>query len=173
MDDERRNREKETAPAASVRLRTKPASFNSRVRVDVTRTRQLAQRKRTPMLTITAVIRARKGEERALRDALLEVADNVRANEPETIGFFISQDLEDPCVFTTYERFADRAAMDRHNNSAVVARFFGIADAGRPSPAKPRLHRCRSRARRQANRLLPRAAFAARRRLGDGAGAAR
>jgi len=79
------------------------------------------------MLTITAVIRARKGEEAALRRALLEVADNVRANEPDTVGFFISQDLEDPCVFTTYERFTDRAAMDRHNGSAVVARFFGIA----------------------------------------------
>ena len=79
------------------------------------------------MLTITAVIRARKGQEGALRDALLEVADNVRANEPDTVGFFISQDLEDPCVFTTYERFADLAAMDRHNGSAAVARFFGIA----------------------------------------------
>jgi len=31
------------------------------------------------------------------------------------------------CVFTTYERFVDRAAMDAHNNSDVVARFFGIA----------------------------------------------
>ena len=41
------------------------------------------------MLTITAVIRARKGQEGALRDALLEVADNVRANEPDTVGFFI------------------------------------------------------------------------------------
>jgi quinol monooxygenase YgiN len=79
------------------------------------------------MLTITAVIRAKKGEEAALRSALLEVADNVRANEPDTVGFFISQDLEDPRVFTTYERFTDRAAMDRHNGSVVVARFFGIA----------------------------------------------
>jgi quinol monooxygenase YgiN len=79
------------------------------------------------MLTITAVIRAKKGEEAALRRALLEVADNVRANEPDTVGFFISQDLEDPCVFTTYERFANLAAMDRHNGSAAVARFFGIA----------------------------------------------
>jgi quinol monooxygenase YgiN len=35
--------------------------------------------------------------------------------------------LEDPCVFTTYERFTDCAAMDRHNGSAVVARSFGIA----------------------------------------------
>jgi quinol monooxygenase YgiN len=30
-------------------------------------------------------------------------------------------------VFTTYERYLDRAAMDRHNNSEAVARFFGIA----------------------------------------------
>jgi quinol monooxygenase YgiN len=85
------------------------------------------RRQGTTMLSITAVIRAKAGHEGALRDALLVVAENVRLNEPETIGFFISQDSEDPCVFTTYERFADGAAMDRHNNSAVVAKFFGIA----------------------------------------------
>jgi quinol monooxygenase YgiN len=79
------------------------------------------------MITITAVIRARKGEEDTLRRALLKVADNVQASEPDTVGFFISQDLADPCVFTTYERFTDRAAMDRHNGSAAVARFFAIA----------------------------------------------
>lgn len=79
------------------------------------------------MLTITAVIRAKKGFDATMRQALLEVAENVRANEPETIGFFVSQDASDPCVFTTYERFTDQAAMDAHNNSAVVARFFGIA----------------------------------------------
>jgi quinol monooxygenase YgiN len=79
------------------------------------------------VLTITAVIRARKGHERALRDALLDVAANVRANEPATVGFFISQDLADPSVFTTYERFADQAAMDLHNGSEVVATFFAIA----------------------------------------------
>ncbi len=79
------------------------------------------------MLTITAVIKTKKGYEAAMRQALLEVAENVRANEPATIGFFISQDLSNPCVFTTYERFTDQAAMDRHNNSDTVARFFGIA----------------------------------------------
>ncbi len=79
------------------------------------------------MLTITAVIRAKKGQEETMRRALLEVAENVRLNEPHTIGFFVSQAPADPCVFTTYERFADQAAMDAHNNSQVVARFFGIA----------------------------------------------
>ena len=79
------------------------------------------------MLTITAIIRAKKGSEAAMRQALVEVAENVRANEPDTVGFFISQDASDPCVFTTYERFTDQAAMDRHNGSETVARFFGIA----------------------------------------------
>jgi quinol monooxygenase YgiN len=85
------------------------------------------QQKERTMLTITAVIRVKQGCVPTMRDALLEAAANVRANEPETVGFFISQDAADPHVFTTYERFIDRVAMDRHNNSAVVARFFGIA----------------------------------------------
>jgi quinol monooxygenase YgiN len=62
-----------------------------------------------------------------MADALLEVAENVQRNEPDTLGFYISQDLADPCVFTTYERFTDQAAMDRHNHSDTVARFFGVA----------------------------------------------
>lgn len=79
------------------------------------------------MLTITAIIRAKKGSEAAMRQALIEVAEHVRSNEPDTVGFYISQDASDPCVFTTYERFRDKAAMDRHNGSETVARFFGIA----------------------------------------------
>ena len=83
--------------------------------------------KGSDMLTITAVIRVKKGHEDTMRRALLEVAENVRLSEPDTIGFFISQEQDNPSIFTTYERFRDQAAMDAHNNSAVVARFFGIA----------------------------------------------
>lgn len=79
------------------------------------------------MLTITAVIRARRGHEATMRQALADVAAYVRANEPQTIGFFVSQDAADPCVFTTYERFADRAAMERHNSSPANAAFFAVA----------------------------------------------
>ena len=79
------------------------------------------------MITITAVIRAKVGHEATMRDALVAVAAHVAANEPETIGFFISQSETEPGLFTTYERFADKAAMDRHNGSAAVATFFGIA----------------------------------------------
>ncbi|MGC2781093.1 MAG: antibiotic biosynthesis monooxygenase [Bradyrhizobium sp.] len=79
------------------------------------------------MITITAVIRAKAGHEATMRDALVAVAAHVAEREPETIGFFISQSEMDPALFTTYERFADKAAMDRHNGSAAVATFFGIA----------------------------------------------
>lgn len=76
------------------------------------------------MITITAVIRAQKGQEARVRAALLAVASSVQGNEPETIGFYVSQDEADPCLFTTYERFADAAAMARHNASAASAAFF-------------------------------------------------
>lgn len=79
------------------------------------------------MIAITAVIRAKSGHEVTMRDGLVAVAAYVAANEPETIGFYISQSEEDPCLFTTYERFADKAAMDRHNGSTAVATFFAIA----------------------------------------------
>jgi len=78
------------------------------------------------VITITAILRARPGSEAAMERALLDVAAHVAANEPSTIGFFISRKLDDPAIFTTYERFANHAAMDAHNNSAAVARCYEI-----------------------------------------------
>jgi len=74
------------------------------------------------MITLTAVIRVKPGQEAAMRAALLEVAAYVAANEPGTVGYFVSQSGDRPELFTTYERFADRAALDRHNGSAAVAK---------------------------------------------------
>jgi quinol monooxygenase YgiN len=79
------------------------------------------------MQTISAIIRVKRGEEKVMLDGLLAVAEHVRLNEPETIDFYIAQGDDDPCLFTTYERFTDKAAMDRHNGSEAVAKFFAIA----------------------------------------------
>jgi quinol monooxygenase YgiN len=79
------------------------------------------------ILAITAVIRVRPGCEQTMHDALLAVARNARDNEPGTVDYFVSQDAQDPCVFTTYERYADHGAMERHNNSGAVATFFALA----------------------------------------------
>ena len=80
------------------------------------------------MITITAIITAKPGQENALHAALRAVADHVAANEPETKGFYVARSLDDPRVFTTYERFSDEAAKDLHNGSAAVAQFFSKAD---------------------------------------------
>lgn len=79
------------------------------------------------MLTITAMIRTKKGHEAAMRQALLDVVAHVQANEPSTVSYYVSQDVDDPRIFSTYERYLDKAAMDRHNNSDAVARFFDVA----------------------------------------------
>ena len=79
------------------------------------------------MITITAIIRAKPGKEDALRAALLDVARYVDANEPETADFYLSQSSEDETIFTTYERFTDAAAKDRHNNSPATLGFFEVA----------------------------------------------
>lgn len=79
------------------------------------------------MITITAIIRAREGGQDIVREALLAVAEAVRNGEPETVAYFVCQGAGDPRLFTTFERFTDRAAMDRHNGSAAVARFVQVA----------------------------------------------
>lgn len=79
------------------------------------------------MITITAILRAKLGAEAELQAALLAVAANVLATEPGTVDFFVSRDAETPAVFTTYERFRDRTAMDTHNGSDAVGAFFAAA----------------------------------------------
>ena len=80
------------------------------------------------MVTITAIIRARPGEHCTVRNALLSVVEAVRETESQTVGYFVTQSADDPCVFTTFERFVDRAAMEQNNASEAVARF--VRDAG-------------------------------------------
>ena len=81
------------------------------------------------MHTLTAIIRARKGSVAKVRAELLKVGAFAQAHEPDTVDFFVAQDPENPCVFTTYERFTDKAAMERHNNGAGSQGFFAAAGA--------------------------------------------
>jgi quinol monooxygenase YgiN len=80
------------------------------------------------MFTITAIIRVRPHAVDIARDSLISIVEAVRATEPQTVSYFVTQSANDPCVFTTFERFADRAAMERHNGSEAVARF--VRDVG-------------------------------------------
>jgi quinol monooxygenase YgiN len=79
------------------------------------------------MHTLTAIIRAKPGHEQTVAAELLKVGIYASENEPGTVGFFVAQDPDDPCLFTTYERFTDADARDRHNNGAGSQGFFAAA----------------------------------------------
>lgn len=93
------------------------------------------------MITITAIIMDKVGQETALRDALQIVADHVAKHEPETNGFYISQSIENPQLFITCERFENELAMERHNGSDAVALFF--ENAMKLIDGEVTLHICR------------------------------
>ena len=79
------------------------------------------------MQILLAIIRAKPGTEESVRKALLAVGEYAREHEPGTIGFNVAQDPDDPCRFTTYERFKDKDAMDAHNNGPGSQGFFEAA----------------------------------------------
>ncbi len=76
------------------------------------------------MKTITAVIRVREGAEAQMRGALLKVAGNAAADEPDAPDFFVSVSVLDPRLFTTCERVRDRGAMAADNISPTPAASF-------------------------------------------------
>lgn len=76
------------------------------------------------MLTLTAIIRARPECRAQVRAALEEVGRYAQAHEPGTVGFYVAQGTSDPCVFTTFERFAGPEAMSLHNDGPGSRGFF-------------------------------------------------
>ncbi len=78
-------------------------------------------------VSLTAIIRAKPGQAEAMRKALLDVIAYVKENEPDTLAYHLTRSTKDSNVFVTFERFTDRAAMERHNKSPAVMRFFEIA----------------------------------------------
>jgi len=79
------------------------------------------------MMTLTAIIRAKPGHAGTVKQALLDVIAAVRRNEPDTVDYYVGQSADDRDVFTTFERFRDQAAMEKHNDSPAVAGFVAVA----------------------------------------------
>jgi quinol monooxygenase YgiN len=79
------------------------------------------------MIALTAIIHCKPDGAAAVEAALREVMVHALANEPGTLSYYVSRDVTDKAVLCTYERYADRSAMERHNNSEAVQRFFTIA----------------------------------------------
>ena len=50
------------------------------------------------MFTITAIIRVRPHAVNIARDSLISIVEAVRATEPQTLSYFVTQSANDPCV---------------------------------------------------------------------------
>src|SRR5690606_175773 len=81
------------------------------------------------IVTLTATIKAREGQKGRVESALAELVRWVDDNEPLTLAYHVSRGVDDPTVFTTFERFASESAMASHHGSVAVAQFVGaVAD---------------------------------------------
>lgn len=76
------------------------------------------------MYGLSAILKSRRGKEQILEKALVDIVEHVKNYEPGTIEYYVGRDLSDPTVFTTYERYISREAMDAHNKSAECAAFY-------------------------------------------------
>lgn len=79
------------------------------------------------MIAQTSILRAKPGYDRAICEALLDLAESVRDEEAGTTEFRIVQDRNEATVFTLIVRAADQAALDAHNNSDRMNRFLWAA----------------------------------------------
>lgn len=79
------------------------------------------------MISSTTLIRAKPGREKAIREALLDLADLTSATEPGTLDLVIAQDAHDPGLFSLCGNFTDEAALNEHHNSDPMTRFLFFA----------------------------------------------
>lgn len=80
------------------------------------------------MICITAIIKAKPGHEAAVHAALVASGAEGAAHESGTLGYHVGRDPANPALFSTYERFVDRAAMDAHNATTGKRFFDAVGD---------------------------------------------
>jgi quinol monooxygenase YgiN len=73
--------------------------------------------------SVVAEVRAKPGQERALRDATLPLVALVRS-DPKNLVYFFQEDREAPGRFIFYEVFATRADFEAHNAMPYVQQWF-------------------------------------------------
>jgi quinol monooxygenase YgiN len=66
---------------------------------------------------------AKKGKEEQLKKALLALIQPSR-QEPECLAYELWQDSANPRSFMMYERFKNRAALEKHVNMPYIQQFI-------------------------------------------------
>ena len=73
--------------------------------------------------SVVAEVRAKPGQEAALRAATLPLVPLVRA-EPTNLVYFLQEDRESPGHFVFYEIFTDQQGFEAHNDTPHVKEWF-------------------------------------------------
>ncbi len=87
------------------------------------------------MYTLLATIKAKEEHADELAEALAEMVEWVRENEPGTLTYVCSRSTQNPSEFLVFERYTDEAAFQAHAGSAKFAEFAGMLGSkldGRP-----------------------------------------
>lgn len=87
---------------------------------------------------IIAVLKAKPGQEAALREALVQLVPPVR-REPGCIEYTLHEGLDDPGLFIVYETWADQAAIDRHGQTPHFLAFAARCESLLAEPMDVRL----------------------------------
>jgi len=69
------------------------------------------------MLSMTALLRAKKGEEAALERVLCDLARQVAQNEPGCLLYRAARSKHDPQLYVLIERYRDEDALAAHANA--------------------------------------------------------
>lgn len=77
------------------------------------------------MITIIAKLKVKEGKEDAMKDAMREAAEKVRANEPGNLAYVPHQSQADPTIFLFYEKYKDQEALDLHRQQDHFKAFSG------------------------------------------------
>jgi autoinducer 2-degrading protein len=75
-----------------------------------------------PTVSFIARMTVKAGRESEFLSLMGELAQHVRTNEPDTIGYEIFR-LREPARFAVYESFRDEAAAQRHASSDALQRL--------------------------------------------------
>ena len=88
--------------------------------------------------TVTLACQADAADQ--VQAALQDVVDHARSHEPDTPDYRVLRCAEgETVVFTTIECFTDMAAMELHNASDAVGKFFEAAGALLSAPPEVRV----------------------------------
>ena len=75
------------------------------------------------MIVVVAVMKAKKGMEQEMEEALMNIVPKV-AKEEGTLAYALNQAKKDPCTFLMYEKYQDKDALSHHSSTPYFAELF-------------------------------------------------